>query len=50
MLAEFMSVMRRDIREFDNEKDLKNAWKVLDKVSGSGAGTAEHPYHTTAPQ
>jgi hypothetical protein len=30
--AEFVSVMSRDIREFDNENDLRTAWKVFDKV------------------
>lgn len=23
--------MQRDVREFDNEADLRNAWKVFDK-------------------
>lgn len=30
--AEFVGIMGRDIREFDNEADLKAAWKVFDKV------------------
>jgi hypothetical protein len=30
--AEFVTVMSRDIREFDNEQDLRTAWKVFDKV------------------
>lgn len=25
---EFEKIMSRDIREYDNEQDLKNAWKV----------------------
>ncbi len=32
--AEFVSIMGRDIREFDNEKDLRAAWKVFDKARG----------------
>lgn len=30
--AEFVGIMGRDIRDFDNESDLKMAWKVFDKV------------------
>jgi hypothetical protein len=30
--------MARDIRDFDNEKDLRAAWKVFDKVRGKKGG------------
>mmetsp|Transcript_4993 Transcript_4993/g.10775 ORF Transcript_4993/g.10775 Transcript_4993/m.10775 type:complete len:150 (-) Transcript_4993:2102-2551(-) len=30
---EFMSVMSKDIKNFDNEADLRDAWKVFDKDS-----------------
>ncbi|KXZ48588.1 hypothetical protein GPECTOR_26g491 [Gonium pectorale] len=33
---EFEKIMTRDIREYDNEADLKGAWKVFDK-SGQGS-------------
>ncbi|EFJ48699.1 hypothetical protein VOLCADRAFT_109066 [Volvox carteri f. nagariensis] len=29
---EFEKIMTRDIREYDNEQDLKAAWKVFDKA------------------
>jgi calmodulin len=28
---EFLNVMSRPLRDYDNEKDLKDAWKVFDK-------------------
>ncbi len=27
-LAEFLGVMARDIRSYDSEQDIRNAWKV----------------------
>lgn len=30
---QFLSVVQRDIKNFDNEADLKAAWKVFDRVS-----------------
>ncbi|KAG2491440.1 hypothetical protein HYH03_010226 [Edaphochlamys debaryana] len=33
--------MSRDIREYDNEQDLKAAWKVFDKAGAGFITTAE---------
>ncbi|KAF6252283.1 calmodulin [Scenedesmus sp. NREL 46B-D3] len=30
-LQEFLGVMSREIRSFDSEQDIRNAWKVFDK-------------------
>lgn len=38
---EFTSIMSRDIREFDNEKDLQAAWKVFDKEGKGRISTTE---------
>jgi Ca2+-binding EF-hand superfamily protein len=33
IVMQFLSVMTRDIKNFDNETELKGAWKVFDRVS-----------------
>lgn len=33
---EFERIMQRDIKEYDNEQDLKNAWKVRQVKKCSG--------------
>mmetsp|Transcript_1846 Transcript_1846/g.2841 ORF Transcript_1846/g.2841 Transcript_1846/m.2841 type:complete len:149 (+) Transcript_1846:120-566(+) len=38
---EFVSIMSRDIRDFDNESDLKMAWKVFDKDNKGFISIAE---------
>lgn len=45
---EFEKIMTRDIREYDNEQDLKAAWKVRVRVWGTpraeaGAARPAHP-------
>lgn len=41
---EFEKIMTRDIRAYDNEQDLKSAWKVFDK-SGQGFISAAELKH-----
>ncbi|KAG2440115.1 hypothetical protein HXX76_004229 [Chlamydomonas incerta] len=38
---EFEKIMTRDIREYDNEQDLKAAWKVFDKAGAGSISTSE---------
>ncbi|PNW84589.1 hypothetical protein CHLRE_03g150300v5 [Chlamydomonas reinhardtii] len=38
---EFEKIMTRDIREYDNEQDLKAAWKVFDKAGAGSIATSE---------
>ncbi|GIL77249.1 hypothetical protein Vretimale_3079 [Volvox reticuliferus] len=38
---EFEKIMRRDIREYNNEQDLKAAWKVFDKAGQGFVSGAE---------
>ncbi|PNH03109.1 Calmodulin [Tetrabaena socialis] len=38
---EFEKLMTRDIREYDNEQDLKAAWKVFDKAGQGSISTSE---------
>ncbi|KAL6754611.1 hypothetical protein V8C86DRAFT_2697589 [Haematococcus lacustris] len=38
---EFTSVMERDIRDFDNEAELRKAWKVFDKAGQGFITTSE---------
>ncbi|GFR41970.1 hypothetical protein Agub_g2770 [Astrephomene gubernaculifera] len=38
---EFEKIMSRDIREYDNEQDLKAAWKVFDKAGQGFISTGE---------
>ena len=38
---EFLSVMNRDIKNFDNDQDLKNAWRVFDKEGKGFITTSE---------
>ncbi|KAF5840375.1 hypothetical protein DUNSADRAFT_16923 [Dunaliella salina] len=38
---EFVGIMGRNIREFDNETDLRNAWKVLDSGGKGFIGVSE---------
>ncbi|GLC42588.1 hypothetical protein PLESTB_001116600 [Pleodorina starrii] len=38
---EFEKIMTRDIREYDNEQDLKAAWKVFDKAGQGFISIAE---------
>ncbi|GIL63678.1 hypothetical protein Vafri_17700 [Volvox africanus] len=38
---EFEKIMRKDIREYNNEQDLKAAWKVFDKAGQGFVSRAE---------
>ncbi|GLI59467.1 hypothetical protein VaNZ11_001350 [Volvox africanus] len=38
---EFEKIMRKDIREYNNEQDLKAAWKVFDKAGQGFVSGAE---------
>ncbi|KAJ9532859.1 hypothetical protein QJQ45_010861 [Haematococcus lacustris] len=38
---EFTSVMERDIRDFDNEAELRKAWKVFDKSLSAAVGALQ---------
>lgn len=39
--AEFLGVMSRDIKGYDSEADIRNAWKVFDKDNKGVISTAE---------
>ena len=41
LLVQFLSVISRDIKNFDNESDLKGAWKVFDREGKGFISTAE---------
>lgn len=40
-MVQFLSVISRDIKNFDNESDLKGAWKVFDREGKGFISTAE---------
>ncbi|GBF95669.1 calmodulin [Raphidocelis subcapitata] len=40
-LQEFLGVMSRDIRSYDSETDIRNAWKVFDKEGRGWISAAE---------
>lgn len=43
-LPEFLSVMARDLKNYNSEQDLRNAWKVFDR-EGKGVLTAAELRH-----